>query len=52
MEIKIERQPSQEHLNQLGVNTWGIWEKEVSTFPWNYPLYRKSRLSAHFLSTI
>ncbi|MDJ0675671.1 MAG: cupin domain-containing protein [Calothrix sp. MO_167.B42] len=36
MEIKIERQPSQERLNQLGVSTWGIWQKEVSTFPWTY----------------
>jgi len=36
MEIKVERQPSQEQLNQLGVSTWGIWEKEVSTFPWTY----------------
>ncbi len=36
MEIKIERQPSQERLNQLGVSKWGIWQKEVSIFPWTY----------------
>ena len=36
MEIKIERQPSQEYLNELGVSTWGIWEKEASTFGWTY----------------
>lgn len=36
MDIKIERQPSQERLNQLGVSKWGIWQKEVSTFPWTY----------------
>jgi uncharacterized protein len=36
MEIKIERQPSQECLNKLGVGKWSIWEKEASQFPWNY----------------
>lgn len=34
--IKIERQPSQERLNQLGVSKWSIWTKEVSEFPWTY----------------
>ncbi|WP_413200893.1 cupin domain-containing protein [Nostoc piscinale] len=36
MAIKIEHQPSQEYLNNLGVFTWEIWEKEVSQFPWTY----------------
>ncbi|MEC4815041.1 MAG: cupin domain-containing protein [Scytonema sp. PMC 1069.18] len=36
MEIKIEREPSQERLNELGVTKWGIWTKEASTFPWTY----------------
>ncbi|MBD2495585.1 cupin domain-containing protein [Nostoc sp. FACHB-280] len=36
MEIKIEHQPSQEYLKNLGVFTWEIWEKEVSQFPWTY----------------
>ncbi len=36
MEIKLEHQPSQEYLNQLGVSKWPIWQKEVSTFPWTY----------------
>jgi hypothetical protein len=36
MEIQIERQPSQERLNQLGVSSWPIWTKEVSEFPWTY----------------
>ncbi len=36
LEIKIERQPSQERLNQLGVSSWSIWTKEVSEFPWTY----------------
>ena len=35
-EIKIERQPSQEHLNQLGIFKWSIWTKEISEFPWTY----------------
>lgn len=35
-EIKIERQLSQEHLNQLGVFKWSIWTKEISEFPWTY----------------
>ncbi|MCC5639287.1 cupin domain-containing protein [Nostoc sp. CHAB 5844] len=36
MEIKIEHQPSQEYLKNLGVFKWAIWEKEVSKFPWTY----------------
>lgn len=36
MEIKIEHQPSQIYLNQLGVPKWEIWQKEVSKFPWTY----------------
>ncbi|WP_375340489.1 cupin domain-containing protein [Plectonema radiosum] len=36
MEIKIEHQPTQEHLHNLGVFIWDIWEKEISKFPWTY----------------
>jgi hypothetical protein len=36
MGIKIEHQPQQERLNELGVFKWEIWKKEVSKFPWNY----------------
>ena len=36
MGIQIERQPSQERLNQLSVSSWPIWTKEVSEFPWTY----------------
>ncbi len=36
MEIKIERQPSQERLNKLDVFKWAIWQKEASKFPWTY----------------
>ncbi|AKG23240.1 cupin domain-containing protein [Calothrix sp. 336/3] len=36
MEIIIERQATPERLQELGVKTWGIWQKEVSQFPWTY----------------
>ncbi|BAB78080.1 cupin domain-containing protein [Anabaena sp. FACHB-709] len=36
MEIKIEHQPSPEILQKLGVFQWGLWQKEVSKFPWTY----------------
>lgn len=35
-DIKIEHNPSQQRLNELDVSNWGIWEKEVSEFPWTY----------------
>ena len=35
MEIKIES-PSEEKLEELGVKSWPIWEKEVSEFDWHY----------------
>ena len=25
-----------EKTNELGTTTWGVWEKEPSTFPWEY----------------
>ena len=34
-EVKIEK-PSKEKLNQMGVFSWPIWEKEVSCFDWHY----------------
>jgi len=34
--IRVEHQPDAAQLNSLGVSTWGIWTKEVSTFPWTY----------------
>ncbi|MCS6815279.1 MAG: cupin domain-containing protein [Cyanobacteria bacterium] len=36
MEISIERQPTPERLQQLGIASWPIWTKEVSEFPWSY----------------
>ncbi len=35
-EIKIERNPSEERLKELGIYDWPIWTKEVSEFPWSY----------------
>lgn len=34
--IKLEHAPSEEQLTRLGVRSWPIWTKEVSTFPWHY----------------
>jgi uncharacterized protein len=34
--IAIERQPTPERLEELGVFQWSIWTKEVSEFPWTY----------------
>ncbi len=35
-EIRLERDPSRERLEALGVFSWPIWSKEESTFPWTY----------------
>ncbi len=34
--IAREPKPDQAHLDALGVFSWPIWTKEVSTFPWVY----------------
>ena len=34
-EIKIEKR-SKDDLKDMGVLSWPIWEKEVSTFDWHY----------------
>jgi uncharacterized cupin superfamily protein len=34
-EIKIEKL-GKEKLKQMGVFSWPIWEKEISTFDWHY----------------
>jgi len=36
IKIKIEHNPDVAHLNVLGILSWPIWTKEVSTFPWTY----------------
>ena len=33
--IKVERLSAKE-LDKLGVNTWPIWQKEISRFKWDY----------------
>ncbi|MBT8406294.1 MAG: cupin domain-containing protein [Deltaproteobacteria bacterium] len=35
-QIKIDHEPSKDHLEKLGVSSWPIWTKEVSEFPWQY----------------
>lgn len=35
-EIKIVRNPTNDTLKEMGVESWPIWEKEVSEFPWSY----------------
>ncbi|HDL18610.1 MAG TPA: DUF861 domain-containing protein [Bacteroidetes bacterium] len=35
-EIKIENNPSENRLNEIGVFDWPVWTKEVSEFPWSY----------------
>lgn len=34
--IKVEKAPSRDRLDALGVFSWPIWTKETSTFPWTY----------------
>lgn len=33
--IHVEK-PTAEKLRTLGVDSWPVWEKEVSEFPWEY----------------
>ncbi|MEA2070533.1 MAG: cupin domain-containing protein [Asgard group archaeon] len=30
------KKPSDEELEKLNIDAWGIWEKEKSEFPWEY----------------
>jgi len=34
--IKVEHQPSEARLKELGIAGWPIWTKEISEFPWTY----------------
>ena len=36
MKIRIEPQPDEQRLNQLGVKRWPTWSAGVSRFPWTY----------------
>lgn len=38
MQIEVIHNPSQETLENMNVNSWPIWEKEVSEFPWTYDM--------------
>lgn len=33
--IRITR-PDEAELSRMGVKSWPIWEKEISSFPWHY----------------
>ncbi len=35
-EIKVVKNPVPSDLEKLGVRSWPIWTKEISTFPWSY----------------
>ena len=35
-EIKVEQNPNEERLKDMGIPDWPIWEKEASEFPWSY----------------
>ena len=35
-DVRVEKNPSRDRLEELGVFDWGIWSKEVSVFPWHY----------------
>lgn len=34
--IKVEKNPNQATLENLGVAKWPTWKKEVSVFPWTF----------------
>ena len=34
--IAVDHHPSEERLAALGVRSWPVWTKEISTFPWSY----------------
>jgi len=34
--VEVEHHPPQQLLDDLGVDSWPIWSKEVSTFSWTY----------------
>jgi uncharacterized cupin superfamily protein len=34
--IKVERNPGEGRLKEIGVSGWPVWTKEASEFPWTY----------------
>ena len=35
-DITVDSSPSDAHLKDIGAAYWPTWEKEVSTFPWEF----------------
>jgi len=35
-DIKVDRNPDEGKLKEMGVFDWPIWTKELSEFPWHY----------------
>ncbi len=36
MKIEVEREAARGRLEEINVDSWPIWVKEVSSFPWTY----------------
>ena len=36
MKVIVDHNPAEDKLEDLGIRSWPIWEKEVSEFPWQY----------------
>jgi len=35
-EIRIEKNPTEQRLQELGVFQWDVWSKGITSFPWHY----------------
>jgi len=35
-DIEINKEMTPERIRDLGIDSWPVWEKEVSVFPWTY----------------
>ncbi|NUM36553.1 MAG: cupin domain-containing protein [Candidatus Brocadiae bacterium] len=35
-DVIIEKNPSQDKIQKMGIKKWSIWTKEASEFPWFY----------------
>ena len=35
-DIEIKKEMTPERIRELGIDSWPVWEKEVSVFPWTY----------------
>ena len=43
-QIVVEHQPDENRLQELGVEGWPIWTKEISEFPWSYDMQERCYL--------